>query len=71
MPPMKMDRILIEGLGLSILAFLFSGALLYAAVVAAGRGEYLRAAAFGVPGAIGLFWAVRFLRAELLRHRGG
>jgi hypothetical protein len=70
MPPMKMDRVLIEGLGLSILAFLFSGALLYAAVVAAGRGEYVRAAAFGVPGVFGLFWAFRFLRAELLRHRG-
>lgn len=71
MPAMKsVDRVLVEGLGLSVLAFLFSGALLYGALVAAGRGEYLRAAAFAVPGAIGLYWAIRFLRAELLRHRG-
>jgi hypothetical protein len=64
------DKVLVEGIGLSILAFLFSGALLYAGIVAAGDANYLRAAAFGLPGMLGLYWAFRFARAELLRHRG-
>jgi hypothetical protein len=64
------DKVLVEGIGLSILAFLFSGAFLYAGLVAAGDANYLRAAGFGVPGAIGLYWAFRFARAEFLRHRG-
>jgi hypothetical protein len=66
----NVDRVLVEGIGLSILAFLFSGALLYAGIIAAGDANYLRAAAFGAPGAFGLYWAFRFARAELLRHRG-
>jgi hypothetical protein len=71
MPAMKMpSRTLIEGLGLSILALGFSGVLLYAGILAAGKAEYVRGAAFLVPGAIGLYWAIRFLRAELARNRG-
>jgi hypothetical protein len=68
---MKMpSRTLIEGLGLSILALGFSGVLLYAGILAVGRNEYGRAAAFLIPGAIALYWAIRFTRAELARNRG-
>lgn len=61
---------LIEGLGLSVLAVLFTGALLTAAFVAAGKGFYLRAAAFGVPGLVAAYWTVRFTWAQIAGYRG-
>lgn len=62
-------RELFEGLGLSVLALLFTGALLYAAFVAAGLANYLRAAAFGIPGLIALYWSIRFTRAQFAAYR--
>jgi hypothetical protein len=59
-----------EGLGLSALALFFTGVLLYAAVVALGNADYWRAVAFGVPGLIALYWAVRFTRAQFAAYRG-
>jgi hypothetical protein len=68
---MKMpSRTLIEGLGLSVLALGFSAVLLYAGILAAAKAEYVRAAAFAIPGAVCLYGAIRFLNAELARHRG-
>jgi hypothetical protein len=63
-------RELFEGLGLSALALLFTGVLLYAAFVALGNTDYWRAAAFGVPGLIALYWSVRFTRAQFAAYRG-
>lgn len=60
---------LIEGLGLAVLALLLSGALLYGAFVAFGKTDYFRLAVFGVLGVIGLYWAVRFTRAQLAAYR--
>ncbi len=68
---MKGTRLeLFEGLGLSVLAMLFTGALLTAAYVAADKGFYPRAAAFGVPGLIAAYWTVRFTWAQLAGYRG-
>jgi hypothetical protein len=61
-------RELIEGLGLSALAFFFTALLLIAAVVAIGKAEYVRAAVFGVPGLVALYWSVRFTRAQFLAY---
>jgi hypothetical protein len=58
-----------EGMGLSVLAFGLTGVLLYAGVVAAGHGNYLRAAAFGIPGIIALYWSVRFTQAQFAAYR--
>jgi hypothetical protein len=66
---MSARRTFFEGLGLSVLAFGFSGMLSYAALVAAAHADYARAAAFGIPGAIALYWSVRFLRAQLAAYR--
>jgi hypothetical protein len=62
-------RELFEGLGLSVIALIFTGALLYAAVVALGIASYGRAAVFGVPGLIALYWTVRFTRAQFAAYR--
>ena len=62
-------REFLEGLGLSVLALFFTGVLLYAALVAAGRPDYWRAVAFGVPGLIALYWSVRFTRAQFAAYR--
>jgi hypothetical protein len=62
-------RELFEGLGLSVIALIFTGALLYAAVVALGIANYWRAAAFGAPGLIALYWTVRFTRAQFAAYR--
>jgi hypothetical protein len=70
MPTMNAARReLFEGLGLSALALLLTGMLLYAAVVAMGHANYLRAAAFGVPGLITLYWSIRFTRAQFAAYR--
>jgi hypothetical protein len=61
----------VEGLGLSVLALGFTGVLLYAAVVAAGQANYVRAAAFGIPGVIALYWSIRFTRAQFAAYRAG
>lgn len=58
-------RELIQGLGLSALALLFTGMLLYAAFVAFGKADYARTAVFGIPGLISLYWSVRFTRTQL------
>ena len=58
-------RELIQGLGLSALALLFTGMLLYAAFVAFGKADYGRTAVFGIPGLISLYWSVRFTRTQL------
>lgn len=58
-------RELIQGLGLAALALLFTAMLLYAAFVAFGKADYGRAALFGVPGLICLYWSIRFTRTQL------
>ena len=60
---------LIEGLGLCVLAVLFTGALLTASVVALGHANYLRAVGFGVPGLVAAYWTVRFTLAQLAGYR--
>ena len=62
-------RELVEGLGLSVIALIFTGALLYAAVVALGIASYGRAAAFGIPGLFALYWTIRFTRAQFAAYR--
>ncbi|MFU8821955.1 MAG: hypothetical protein ACNA8G_10420 [Gammaproteobacteria bacterium] len=62
-------RELFEGLGLSVIAVIFTGMLLYAAAVALGIANYWRAAAFGAPGLIALYWTVRFTRAQFAAYR--
>jgi hypothetical protein len=37
-------------------------------VVAIGKAEYVRAAVFGVPGLVALYWSVRFTRAQFLAY---
>jgi uncharacterized membrane protein len=60
---------LIAGLGLCVLAVLFTGALLTASVVALGNANYLRAAGFGIPGLVAAYWTVRFTLAQLAGYR--
>ena len=62
---------LIEGLGLCVLAVLFTGAMLTAAVVAIGHGNYLRAAGFGIVGLVGAYFTVRFTQAQFATYRAG
>jgi hypothetical protein len=62
-------RELFEGLGLSVIALMFTAALLYAAIVALGIPSYGRAVAFGVPGLIALYWTVPFPRAQFAAYR--
>jgi hypothetical protein len=61
-------RELFEGLGLAALALFFTTMLLIASFVAIGHGNYLRAAAFGVPGLVALYWSVRFLMAQFANY---
>jgi hypothetical protein len=63
------QRELFEGLGLSVIALVVSGALLMAAAVGAGRADYVRVAVFGIPGAIALYWTIRFTRAQFAAYR--
>jgi hypothetical protein len=68
---MSARREFIEGLGLSVLAFGFTGVLLYAAVIAVGHANYLRVAAFGIPGFIALYWSARFAQVQFAAYRAG
>jgi len=61
-------RELFEGLGLAFIAILFTGMLLYAGVVAIQKADYARAALFGVPGLVALYWTVRFTRAQFAAY---
>jgi hypothetical protein len=63
--PRVARRELIQGLGLAALALLFTAMLLYAAFIAFGKADYGRAALFGVPGLICLYWSIRFTRTQL------
>lgn len=58
-----------EGLGLSALALFFTALLLYAAVVATGHEAYVRAAVFGLPGLLALYWSIRFTHAQFAAYR--
>ena len=62
------QRELFEGLGLAVLAWLVTGALLYGAFVAFGKADWVRLVPFGVLGLIGLFWSIRFTRAQLAAY---
>jgi hypothetical protein len=58
-----------EGLGLTALAFFFTGMLLTAAVVAILEARYLRAILFGLPGLFAGYWAFRFGQAQFAAYR--
>lgn len=62
------QRELFEGLGLAALAWLLTGALLYGAFVALGKADWVRLAPFSVLGVIGLYWSVRFTRAQFAAY---
>lgn len=61
-------RELFEGLGLSALALFFTTLLLIASFVAIRDGAWLRAAAFGLPGLVALFWGIRFMLAQFAAY---
>ena len=61
-------RELFEGLGLAVLALFFTGMLLYAAFVGAQKGDFGRAAIFGLPGLVALYWSARFARAQFAAY---
>lgn len=51
-----------------MLALLFTGMLLYAALVGAQNGDFTRAALFGIPGLVALYWSIRFTRAQFAAY---
>ena len=61
-------RELFEGLSLAALAWLVTGALLYGAFVAFGKADWVRVVPFGVLGLVGLYWSIRFTRAQFAAH---
>lgn len=61
-------RELFEGLGLAFLAIFFTSMLLFACVVAAQKSDYMRAALFGVPGLVALYWSFRFTQAQFAAY---
>lgn len=60
---------LIEGLGLCVLAVIFTGAMLTAAVVAIGHGNHMRAVGFGAVGLVGAYFTTRFTQAQFATYR--
>ena len=62
------QRELFEGLGLALLAWLVTAALLYGAFVAFGKADWVRLAPFSVLGLVGLVWSLRFTRAQFAAH---
>lgn len=62
------QRELFEGLGLAVLAWIVTAGLLYGAFVAFGKTDWVRLVLFGVLGAVGLYWSVRFTRAQLAAY---
>ncbi|NGP53388.1 hypothetical protein [Thioalkalivibrio sp. XN8] len=62
------QRELFEGLGLAALAWIFTAGMLYGAFVAFGKADWLRFVPFGVLGVAGLYWSVRFTRAQFAAY---
>lgn len=62
------QRELFEGLGLAVLAWLVTAALLYGAFVAFGKADWVRLAPFGVLGLLALYWSIRFTRAQFAAY---
>jgi hypothetical protein len=63
------QRELFEGLGLAVLAWILTGGLMYGAFVAFGKADWVRFAPFAVLGLVGLYWSVRFTRAQFAAYR--
>ncbi|MGD9387202.1 MAG: hypothetical protein PVI87_03145 [Gammaproteobacteria bacterium] len=62
------QRELFEGLGLAVLAWIVTGGLLYGAFVAFGKADWVRLAPFGALGLVGLYWSIRFTRAQFAAY---